>query len=68
MDGTKRSDIVIGDYVKIVLKHDQRTGYLTDGYVKDILTRFPVHQHGIKVRLESGEIGRVKEIFKDMEE
>ncbi|RPI68622.1 MAG: YwbE family protein, partial [Ignavibacteriales bacterium] len=53
MDGTKRSDIVIGDYVKIVLKHDQRTGYLTDGYVKDILTRFPVHQHGIKVRLES---------------
>jgi uncharacterized repeat protein (TIGR03833 family) len=66
MNGTKRHDIKTGDFVKIVLKEDQRTGRLTDGYVKDILTKFPEHQHGIKVRLESGEIGRVKEIFKDL--
>ena len=64
MNGTKRQDIKTGDFVKIVLKQDQRTGRLTDGYVKDILTKFPEHQHGIKVRLESGEVGRVKEIFK----
>jgi uncharacterized repeat protein (TIGR03833 family) len=66
MNGTKRQDIKTGDYVKIVLKEDQRTGRLTDGYVKDILTNFPEHQHGIKVRLETGEIGRVKEIFKKL--
>jgi uncharacterized repeat protein (TIGR03833 family) len=65
MNGTKRMDIKTGDYVKIVLKENQRTGWLTDGYVKDILTKFPEHKHGIKVRLETGEIGRVKEIFKD---
>ncbi|HSP86667.1 MAG TPA: YwbE family protein [Ignavibacteriaceae bacterium] len=65
MDGTKRQNIMTGDYVKIVLKEDQRTGRLTDGFVKDILTKFPQHHHGIKVRLSSGEIGRVKEIFKD---
>ena len=64
MNGTKRNNIQTGDFVKIVLKEDQRTGRLTDGYVKDILTKFPEHQHGIKVRLETGEIGRVKEIFK----
>ncbi|OGU71076.1 MAG: hypothetical protein A2V93_03710 [Ignavibacteria bacterium RBG_16_34_14] len=66
MNGTKREDIKTGDYVKIVLKEDQRTGRLTDGYVKDILTKFPQHQYGIKVRLETGEVGRVKEIFKDL--
>ena len=66
MNGTKRNNIQTGDFVKIVLKEDQRTGRLTDGYVKDILTKFPEHQHGIKVRLETGEIGRVKEIFKDL--
>jgi len=66
MNGTKRMDIKTGDYVKIVLKENQRTGWLTDGYVKDILTKFPEHKHGIKVRLETGEIGRVKEIFKDL--
>jgi uncharacterized repeat protein (TIGR03833 family) len=66
MNGIKRQNIEIGDYVKIVLKEDQRTGRLTDGYVKDILTKFPEHQHGIKVRLETGEIGRVKEIFKEL--
>ncbi len=63
MDGTRRSDIRPGLRVSIVLKKDQRTGKLTDGIVKDILTKSPTHPHGIKVRLESGEVGRVKEIF-----
>lgn len=66
MDCTKRQNIKTGDLVKIVLKENQRTGRLTEGYVKEILTRFPEHYHGIKVRLESGEIGRVKEIFKEL--
>lgn len=66
MDGTIRQNIKAGDLVKIVLKENQRTGRLTEGYVKEILTKFPQHQHGIKVRLETGEIGRVKEIFKDL--
>jgi len=48
--------------VLIVLKQDQRTGKLTQGVVKDILTKSPTHPHGIKVRLESGAVGRVKEI------
>jgi uncharacterized repeat protein (TIGR03833 family) len=60
MDGTRRSEIKPGLHVSIVLKKDQRTGKLTEGIVKDILTKAPVHPHGIKVRLESGEIGRVK--------
>jgi uncharacterized repeat protein (TIGR03833 family) len=60
MDGTKRSDIKPGIRVSIVLKKDQRTGKLTEGVVKDILTSSPQHPHGIKVRLESGEVGRVK--------
>jgi uncharacterized repeat protein (TIGR03833 family) len=63
MDGTRRSDIRRGLRVSIVLKKDQRTGKLTEGIVKDILTNSPMHPHGIKVRLESGEIGRVKEIL-----
>ena len=62
MDGTKRSDIAPGLSVSIVLKQDQRSGKLTDGVVKDILTNSSTHPHGIKVRLESGEVGRVKEI------
>ena len=66
MNGTLRKNINIGGYVKIVLKQDQRTGRLTDGYIKDILTKFPEHQHGIKVRLETGEVGRVKEVFKEL--
>jgi len=61
MDSTKRSDIKPGMRVSIVLKKDQRTGKLTEGVVKDILTNSPQHPHGIKVRLESGEVGRVKE-------
>ena len=63
MNGNKRSDIIIGMQVKIVLKEDQRTGELTEGIVKDILTKSSKHPHGIKVRLETGEVGRVKEIM-----
>ncbi len=63
MDGTRRSDIKSGLRVSIVLKKDQRTGKLTEGVVMNILTKSPVHPHGIKVRLESGDIGRVKKIF-----
>ena len=65
MDGTKRSDVKPGMAVAIVLKNDQRTGKLTEGIVKDLLTKSPTHPHGIKVRLESGDIGRVKEIIND---
>ena len=63
MDGTKRSDIQRGIKVAIVQKKDQRTGALTNGIVMDILTGSPLHTHGIKVRLESGEVGRVKKIL-----
>ncbi|MBI5075868.1 MAG: YwbE family protein [Nitrospirae bacterium] len=63
MDGTRRSDIKPGLSVAVILKKDQRTGTLTKGMVKDILTNSPVHPHGIKVRLQSGEVGRVKEIM-----
>jgi uncharacterized repeat protein (TIGR03833 family) len=62
MDGTKRIDIKPGLRVSIVLKQDQRTGKLTEGVVKEILTKSPNHPHGIKVRLQSGEVGRVKKI------
>lgn len=61
MNGTNRVNIKPGIQVLIVLKKDQRSGKLTKGIVKDILTKSPTHPHGIKVRLESGEIGRVKE-------
>lgn len=63
MDGIKRQAIKSGLHVKIVLKEDQRSGKLTDGYVKDILTKSPQHPRGIKVRIETGEVGRVKEIL-----
>ena len=63
MEGNRRSDIRPGLHVSIVLKKDQRSGKLTEGIVKDILTNSPVHSHGIKVRLESGEVGRVKKIL-----
>jgi uncharacterized repeat protein (TIGR03833 family) len=62
-DGKKRADIKSGLRVNIVLKQDQRSGKLTEGVVKNILTNSPSHPHGIKVRLESGEVGRVKEIL-----
>jgi len=63
MSGTERKNIKPGVRVSIVLKTDQHTGKLTDGIVKDILTKSPTHPHGIKVRLESGQVGRVKEIL-----
>jgi uncharacterized repeat protein (TIGR03833 family) len=63
MDGIKRENIRIGAKVNIVLKKDQRTGKLTQGIVKNILTKSPRHPHGIKVRLEGGQVGRVKEIL-----
>ena len=63
MDGNRRSDIRPGLHVSIVLKKDQQTGKLTEGIVRNILTNSPAHPHGIKVCLESGEVGRVKEIF-----
>ena len=62
MDGRKRNDIHPGMPVAIVLKADQRTGRLTHGTVRDILTRSARHPHGIKVRLTSGQVGRVKRI------
>lgn len=65
MDGTNRKNIKIGSEVKIVLKEDQRTGYLTEGVVASILTKSPNHPHGIKVRLETGEVGRVKEVVEE---
>ena len=65
MNGTNRVDIKSGLKVLIVLKKDQRSGKLTEGIVKDILTKSPTHPHGIKVRLEGGEIGRVKKIIED---
>jgi len=63
VDGTRRSEIRPGLRVSIVLKKDQKTGKLTEGIVRDILTNSPSHPHGIKVRLESGDVGRVKEIL-----
>ena len=63
MNSTKRENLKPGTHVKIVLKEDQRTGELTEGYVKDILTKSPKHPYGIKVRLVTGEVGRVKELL-----
>ncbi len=63
MNGQTRASIRPGAEVMIVLKKDQRTGTLTRGAVKDILTKSPTHPHGIKVRLTSGEVGRVKQLF-----
>jgi uncharacterized repeat protein (TIGR03833 family) len=60
MDGTRRADIHQGSTVAIVLKKDQAAGTLTEGIVAAILTNSPTHPHGIKVRLESGDVGRVK--------
>jgi len=61
-DGTKRADIQAGNKVSIVLKQDQRSGKLTEGTVKNILTKSATHPHGIKVRLDNGLVGRVKGI------
>ena len=62
MNGQNRGDVKPGAMVKIVLKQDQRSGKLTEGVVKDILTNSRNHPHGIKVRLQNGLVGRVKEI------
>lgn len=64
MDGKKRSDVKPGIEVNIILKQDQRTGKKTRGIVKDLLTNSATHPHGIKVRLEDGQVGRVAEILK----
>lgn len=63
MKHTIRENIKAGTKVNIVLKHHQRTGQLTQGVVKDLLTNAKQHPHGIKVRLEDGQVGRVKEIL-----
>ena len=63
INGTIRENIKSGTQVLIVLKKDQRSGKLTEGIVKDILTKSPKHSRGIKVRLQNGEIGRVQEIL-----
>ncbi len=65
MDGKQRSNIKHGLKVRVVLKEDRKSGELTEGIVKDILTKSPSHPHGIKVRLTSGDVGRVKEIADD---
>jgi uncharacterized repeat protein (TIGR03833 family) len=62
MSGTNRADVRPGLKVAIILKMDQQSGKLTEGVVKDILTNSPTHPHGIKVRLASGQVGRVKAI------
>ncbi|WP_151950768.1 YwbE family protein [Aliarcobacter butzleri] len=63
LDNKKRTNIKAGLKVNIVLKQDQRTGKLTTGIVKNILTNSPTHSHGIKVRLQDGQVGRVQEIL-----
>lgn len=64
-DGTIRSNIKEGYEVEIVQKHHQRSGELTEGVVEKLLTKSPSHHHGIKVRLQSGEVGRVKKVVSD---
>jgi uncharacterized repeat protein (TIGR03833 family) len=63
MNANNRSDIVPGMRVKVIRKQDQHSGVLTEGVVRDLLTKSPRHPHGIKVRLDSGIVGRVKEIL-----
>ena len=63
MDGRNRQDVKSGSRVRIIQKQDQRSGKLTEGVVLDILTNSPSHPHGIKVRLTTGLVGRVKEIL-----
>lgn len=65
MEGSERKNVRPGRTVDIVMKKDQRTERLTRGGVRDVLTKSPSHPHGIKVRLEIGEVGRVKEVIKE---
>ena len=64
-DGSIRKNIQTGYFVEIVQKHHQRSGELTEGVVKRILTKSPNHPHGIKVLLHTGEVGRVKKVLAD---
>ena len=64
LDGKHRNNIQIGDEVDIIMKEDQRSGNLTRGFVERLLTNSKFHPHGIKVKLETGEVGRVKAIIK----
>jgi len=66
LDGRIRTNIRIGQVVEIVLKKDQRTGALTEGIIKGVLTKAPKHTHGIKVILETNQVGRVKNIVEDV--
>ncbi|HMQ90275.1 MAG TPA: YwbE family protein [Flavilitoribacter sp.] len=68
MEGTLRKNIQIGLLVRIVQKHHQRSGEFTEGFVRAILTNSPSHPHGIKVKLDTGEVGRVKEILDEEED
>ncbi len=63
MNPAQRKNVKPGLHVAIVMKENQRSGELTEGYVKDVLTKSSNHPHGIKVRLETGEVGRVKKIL-----
>jgi uncharacterized repeat protein (TIGR03833 family) len=63
LKGNIRANLNPGSLVRIVLKQDQNSGKLTEGIVKNVLTKSPTHPHGIKVRLQSGQVGRVKEIL-----
>ncbi|MDD3985629.1 MAG: YwbE family protein [Methanobacterium sp.] len=65
MNGQNRKNIKIGSEVYIILKKDQRTGKKTKGIVKDLLTKTSFHPHGIKVKLENGQVGRVQEVIKE---
>ena len=65
MSGKRRSNIKARTRVQVVQKQDQRTGKLTEGVVKDILTKSATHPHGIKVRLTSGVVGRIKKVFSE---
>ncbi len=67
LDGRERKNIRVGQVVEIVLKKDQRTGVLTEGIVKGILTKASKHTHGIKVILETNQVGRVKHIIEDID-
>ncbi len=65
LSGKYRKNIQVGCEVEIVQKHHQRTGELTEGFVKRILTKSPQHPHGIKVMLETGEVGRVVSVYEE---
>ena len=67
MDGRNRKNIQIGTWVAVVQKSHQQTGEETEGMVKRILTKSPLHPHGIKVMLDDGNVGRVTKIFEDLE-